>query len=192
MNSGVAEDSWESLGLQEIKWVNTKRYQSWIFIGRTDVEAETPILWPPDAKNWLIRKDPDAGKDWGQEEKDERGWDGWMALLTRWTWVCATPVVGDRQGGLACCNPWDRKESDMTERLNWIFNSTYGCIHMVFLSFYLWHTQGPFMLSQMARFHLFLVELYSIVCVCVYITSTLYTYLPNGTFRVFLYLSYWK
>ena len=83
MNSGVAEESWESLGLQEIKSVNTKRYQSWIFIGRTDVEAETPILWPPDAKNWLIRKDPDAGKDWGQEEKGTRedemvGWHYWL------------------------------------------------------------------------------------------------------------------
>ena len=63
MNCGVGEDSWESLGLQEIKPVNTKRYQSWIFIGRTDVEAETPILWPPDAKNWLIRKDLDVGKE---------------------------------------------------------------------------------------------------------------------------------
>ena len=63
--------------------------QSLIFIGRTDAEVETPILWPPDAKDWLIWKDPDAGKDWRQEEKgtDDKGWDGWMASLTQWTWV---------------------------------------------------------------------------------------------------------
>jgi len=61
--------------------------QSWIFIERTNAEAETPILWPPDVKNWLIWKDPDAGKDWRQERGDDRGWDGWMALPTQWTWV---------------------------------------------------------------------------------------------------------
>ena len=71
LNCGVGEDSWESLGLQgdPTKGVHPKGDQSWVFIGRTDVEAETPILWLPDAKNWLIRKDPDAGKDWEQEEK---------------------------------------------------------------------------------------------------------------------------
>ena len=74
-----------------IPWT-ARRYpkgnQSWIFIGRTDVEPDTPILWPPDAKNGLTWKDPDAGKDWRQErERDDRGWDGWMALLTQWTWV---------------------------------------------------------------------------------------------------------
>ena len=69
LNCGVGEDSWESLGLQEIKLVNPKGNQSWVFIGRTDAEGETPILWPPDVKNWLIGKDPDAGKDWRQEEK---------------------------------------------------------------------------------------------------------------------------
>ena len=69
LNCGVGEDSWESLGLQEIQPVHPKGGQSWVFIGRTDAEAETPILWLPDAKSWLIWKDPDAGKDWGQEEK---------------------------------------------------------------------------------------------------------------------------
>ena len=63
--------------------VHPKGNQSWIVIGRTDAEAETPILWPPDVKNWLIGKDPDAGKDWRQE----KGWDGWMTSLTQWTWV---------------------------------------------------------------------------------------------------------
>ena len=65
----VLEDSWESLRLQEIQPVHLKGDQSWVFIGRTDAEAETPVLWPPDVKSWLIGKDPDAGKDWGQEEK---------------------------------------------------------------------------------------------------------------------------
>ena len=76
------------LDCTEIKAVNPKGNQSWIFIGRTDAEAETPILWPPDAQNWLIGKDPDAGKDWRQEE-EEKGMteDSWMASPTQWTWV---------------------------------------------------------------------------------------------------------
>ena len=100
--------------------VHPKGDQSWVFIGRTDFEAETPILWPPEAKSWLIWKDPDAGKDSGQEEKgtteDEMvGWHHWLnGHGFGWT-----PGVGDRQGGLACCNSWGRKESDTTERLNW-------------------------------------------------------------------------
>ena len=74
-----------SLDSKKIKPVNPKGNQSWIFIGRTDAEA--PVFWPPDAKNWLVRKDPKAGKDWSQEEKCNRGWDGWMASPTRWIWV---------------------------------------------------------------------------------------------------------
>ena len=94
--------------------------QFWVFIGRTDVEAKTPILWSPDVKRWLIWKDPDAGKDWGQEEKGmtENEMVRWQHRLNghgfRWTLG-----VGDGQGGLACCSSWDRKELDMTERLNW-------------------------------------------------------------------------
>ena len=80
-----------SLDCKEVKPVSPKENKSWIFIGRTDGEAEAPILWPPDAKSQLIRRDPDAGKDWRQEEKVEdvhnRGWDGWMASPTQWTWV---------------------------------------------------------------------------------------------------------
>ena len=88
LNCGVGEDSWESLGLQEIQPLHPKGDQSWVFIGGNDAKAETPILWPPHAKSWLIGKDPDAGRDWGQEEKgDNRGWDGWMASPTQWTWV---------------------------------------------------------------------------------------------------------
>ena len=85
----VLEKTLESpLDCKEIQPVHPKGHQSWVFIGMTDVEAETLILWPPDAKSWLIGKDPDAGKYWGQEEKGTtRGWDGWMASPTRWTWV---------------------------------------------------------------------------------------------------------
>ena len=77
-----------NLDSKEIKPVNPKGNQFWIFIGRTDAEAETPLLWPPDAQSWLIGKDPDAGKDWGARgEGDNGGWTGWMASLTQWAWV---------------------------------------------------------------------------------------------------------
>ena len=85
----VLEKTLESpLDWKEFQLVHLKRNGSWVFIGRTDVEAETPILWPPDVKSWLIWKDPDAGKERGQEEKgNDRGWAGWMASLALWTWV---------------------------------------------------------------------------------------------------------
>ena len=83
----VLEKGLESPLDKKIKPINLKGNQPWIFIGRTDAEAEAPILWPPDVKSWLIWKDPTAGKDWGQEEKGMTGWDGWMASLTQWTWV---------------------------------------------------------------------------------------------------------
>ena len=121
LNCMVLENILESsLDCKEIQPVNPKGNQSWIFIGRTDAEAEAPILWPPDAKNWLTGKDPDAGQDWRREEKgtpdDEMvGWHHWLeghefeqALR-----------VGDGQGSLICCSPWGRKESDKTEWLNW-------------------------------------------------------------------------
>ena len=108
------------LDSKEIKPVHPKGDQSWIFIGRTDAEAETPILWSPDVKNWLIWKDPDAGKDWRQEEKGttEDEMIGWHHQLYErgFGW---TPGVGDGQGGLACYGSWGHKESDTTERLNW-------------------------------------------------------------------------
>ena len=87
LNCGVGEDYWESLGLQGDPTSPSKGDWSWVLIGRTDAEAETPILWPPDMKSWLIWKDPDARKDWGQEEKGMTEWDGWIASSTRWTWV---------------------------------------------------------------------------------------------------------
>ena len=86
----VLEKTLESpLDCKEIQPVHPKGNQSWVFFGRNDAEAETLVLWPPHAKSWLIGKDFDAGRDWGQEEKgtDDRGWDGWMASLTWWTWV---------------------------------------------------------------------------------------------------------
>ena len=120
LNCGVGEDSWESLGLQGIQPVHPRGNQSWVFFGRTDVEAETPILCSPEAKSWLIWKDPDAGKDWGQEEKGmtEDEMVGWHHRLNghEFEW---TPGVGDECGGLVCCSPWGHKELDMTERLNW-------------------------------------------------------------------------
>ena len=116
----VLEKTLESpLDCKEIQPVHPKGNQSWIFIGRTDAEAETPILGPPDAKSWLIWKDPDVGKDWGQEEKGttEEETVGWHHRLNGHK-IGWTPAVGDGQGGLACCNSWGHKESDMTERLN--------------------------------------------------------------------------
>ena len=97
--------------------------KAWVFIGRTDAEAETPILWPPDAKNWLIWKDPDAGKGWRWEEKGttEDEMVGWHHQGHDFEKALG---VGDRQGSLACCSPWGRKESDMTEWLNWIIKNT--------------------------------------------------------------------
>ena len=84
----VLEKTLESpLDCKEIQPVHSKGDQPWDFFGRNDTEAETPVLWPPHAKRWLIGKDSDAGRDWGQEEKGMTGWDGWMASLTRWTWV---------------------------------------------------------------------------------------------------------
>ena len=102
-----------------IKPVNPKGNQSWIFIGRTDAEAETPILWPSDVKNWFTGKDPDAGKDWRQEEKGttEDEMVGWHHRLGHK--FEQAPGVGGGQGSLACCSPWGRKKSDTTEQLNW-------------------------------------------------------------------------
>ena len=114
LKCGVGEDSWKSLGL------HYEGDQPWDFFGRNDAKAETLVLWPPPVKSWLIGKDSDAGRDWGQEEKrttkDEMA--GWHHRLngreSEWT-----PGVGDGPGGLACCNSWGRKESDTTQWLNW-------------------------------------------------------------------------
>ena len=117
----VLEKTLESpLDCKEIKLVNPKGNQSQIFIGRTDAEAEAPILWSPDAKNWLIGKDLDAGKDWRQKKKGatEDEMVGWHHWLNGHEFEQATGV-SDGQGSLACCSPWGHKASDMTEWLNW-------------------------------------------------------------------------
>ena len=115
----VLEKTFEShLDCKETQPVHPKGDQSWVFIGRTD--AETPILWPPDAKSWLIWKDPDAGKDWGQEEKGmtEDEMAGWHHQLDGhgFGWTLG---ICEGQGALACCGSWGRKELDTTEQLNW-------------------------------------------------------------------------
>ena len=123
LNCGVGEDSWESLGLQGDLTSPSKGDQSWVFFGRTDAEAETPVLWPPDVKSWLTGKDPDAGRGWEQEEKgmteDEMaGWPHWLdGRESEWT-----PGVGEGQGGLACCDSWGRRVGhDWATELNWNF-----------------------------------------------------------------------
>ena len=120
LNCGVGEDSPSPLDCKEIKPVNPEGNQSWVFIGRTGAEAETPIYWQPNVKNWLIGKYSDAGKDLRQEEKgmteDEMvGWYHWLNGLE----LKQALGVGDGQGSLACCSPWGRKELDITKQLNW-------------------------------------------------------------------------
>ena len=141
------------LDYRVIQPVHPKGSQSWIFIERTDVEAETPIIWPPDVKNWLIWKDLDAGIDWGQEEKgtteDEMvGWHHWLSGH-EFGW---TPGVGDGQGGLACWGSWGHKELNTTEgQLNWTELKESNAMILVFwvLSqlFY-----SPFLLSSRGSF----------------------------------------
>ena len=122
----VLEKTLESpLDCEEIQPVHPKGNQSWIFFGKADAEAESPKLWPPDAKNWLIWKRP-----WCWErlkaggEGDDRGWDAWMVSLTQWTRVWVNSRSWWWTGGLACCSRWGHKESDMAERLNWLNDIT--------------------------------------------------------------------
>ena len=117
----VLEKALESpLDCKDIQPVHSKGDQPWVFFGRNDAKAETPVLWPPHAKSWLTGKDSDAGRDWGQEEKvtTEDEMAGWHHQLDgrEFDW---TPGVGDGQEGLTCHDSWGRRESDTTERLNW-------------------------------------------------------------------------
>ena len=119
LNCGVGEDSWESLGLQGDPTSPFWRISAWDFFGRNDAKAETPVLWPPHAKSWLIGKDSAARRDWVQEkgmtEDEMAGWHQWLyGRESEWT-----PGDGDGQEGLACCGSWGYKELDTTERLNW-------------------------------------------------------------------------
>ena len=117
----VLEKTLESpLDCKETQPVHSEGDQPWDFFGRDEAKAETPVLWPPYTKIWLIGKDSDAGRDWGQEEMgtaeyEMAGWHHWLDGRES-EWI---PGVGDGQGGLVCCDSWGRKESDMTERLNW-------------------------------------------------------------------------
>ena len=124
----VLEKTLESpLDCKEIQPVHTEGDQPWDFFGRNDAETETPVLWPPHVKSWLTGKDSDAWRDWGQEEKgmtehEMAGWHHWLnGCESEWTLG-----VGDGQGGLACCDSWGRKESDMTEWLNWTNYQTHS------------------------------------------------------------------
>ena len=134
----VLEKTLESPLDCKIKPHDPKGNQPWIFTGRTNAEAEAPILWPPDVKNWLSGKDPDAGKDWRWEEKgmteDEMaGWHHWLGHEFE-----QAPAVGDGQGSPACCSPWGRKESDTTGQLNWT-NENFGLEWTNFyLTFFKW------------------------------------------------------
>ena len=123
------------LDSKEIKPINPKGNQLWIFIGRTDAEAEAPILWPLYANSRLIRKDPDTGKDWRQEEKvTTENWDGWVVSLARWTWVWVNSGSWLWTGGLVCCSPWGCKEVDMTEQLTTTMISFTKCGSLLLLS----------------------------------------------------------
>ena len=120
LNGGFGETLESPLDCKEIQPVHPKGNQSWIFIGRTDAEAEASVLWPSDGKNWLIGKDPDAGKDWRQQEKGttEDKMVGWHHWLDGHEFEQALGI-GDGQGSLACWSSWGHKELDMTEQLNW-------------------------------------------------------------------------
>ena len=125
----VLEKTLESpLDTKEVKPINPKGNQPWIFIGRIDAEAEAPLLWAPDAKSWFVWKDPDAGKDQRQEEKGmtEDEMVGWYHRFNGREFE-QTPGDGDGQGSLACCSPWGHKKSDRTEGLN--NNAWNTCIH---------------------------------------------------------------
>ena len=142
----VLEKTLESpLDCKEMKPVNPKGNQSWIFIGRTDAEA--PIFWLPDVKNWLIGKDTDAGKDWRQEEKEmtEDEMVGWHHWLNGHEFEQVLGV-GDEQESLACCSPWGCKESDTTEWLYWITLGTHsrpaGQLQGQHLHWVLWCSPG--------------------------------------------------
>ena len=142
VNCGVEKTLESPLDCQEIQPVHPKENQPWVFIWMTDVEAESLTLWPPDAKSWLIWKDPDAEKDWGQEEKgmteDEMvGWHYWLNGH-KFGWTLG---VGDGQGGLVCCGSWGHKELNTTEQLNqtdtcqqgwkigkWLFSHWQSCL----------------------------------------------------------------
>ena len=137
LNCGVGEDNLETpLDCKEIQPVHSKGDQSWVFFGRNDAKAETPVLRPPHAKSWLIGKDSDAGRDWGQEEngttEDEMAGRHHRLDGCQCEWTLG---VGDGQGGLVCWDSWGRKESDATEWLNWteVTQQTHSYTYLYFI-----------------------------------------------------------
>ena len=145
LNCGVGEDSWESLGLQEIQPVHSEGNQSWIFIGRTDVEAETPILWSLDTKNWLVGKNSDAEKYWGQEEKGmtEDEMVGWHHQLNGHEWVSSgswswtgKPEVLQSMGSQRVRHNWVTK-------LNWSPDSDHKWVRLVAVFRIQWKQEKP-------------------------------------------------
>ena len=149
----VMEKTLESpLDCKEIQPIHPKGDQSWVFIGRTDVEAEIPILWPPDAKSWLTGKAPDAGKDWEQEEKEVAGWDGWMASLTQWTWVWANfGRVKDKEAWSVAVHGVEKSRTQLND---WTTSS------VLFLRLIHPHGFPPFVLSMVRALGFFTTSLY--------------------------------
>ena len=150
--SVVLEKTLESpLDCKEIQPVHPKGDQSWVFFGRNDAKAETLILWPLHAKSWLIAKNSDAGRDWGREEKgtteDEKAGSHPRLKGHEFEWTLG---VGDGQGGLVCCNSWYRKESDMTERLNWTELISWW-LYIFSLKMLLYKSLGRYAIFQVVR-----------------------------------------
>ena len=180
----VLEKTLESpLDCKEIQLVHSKGDQSWVFFGRNDAKAETPVLWPPHAKNWLIGKDSDAGRDCGQEEKGttEDEMAGWHHRLdgreSEWT-----PGVGDGQGGLACWDSWGRKELDTPERLNWTEWQSLGdvnwprhLIYSVLHGLFMVHT---FQLGLIGDIKIFTLCAYSHLSIPMLVTHTSLSLIP--------------
>ena len=162
LNCGVGETLESPLDCKEIQPVHPKGNQSWIFFGRTGAEAETPIFWPSDVKSWLIRKDPDTRKDWGQQEKgttqDEMvGWQHWLNGHEFEQGL----GVGDGQGSLACYSPWGHKESDTTEWLNWVDANKPSKLTFISSLNLLWYRQN-LTVDSFLQVNLFLAILWEI------------------------------